>query len=87
MTDENDKKLEEKELIKETLDNLANALCFVYETESNEGHALAFMVDSALKYGQVILRGHNVLSASADYTTYEQEVFEAKQKESSETIE
>lgn len=66
--------LSEQEIIKTALDHLAESLCWVYETKSPEGHALAFMVDSAVKYGQVIMRGDDVLLASADYTEYENEI-------------
>ena len=73
MQDENGKKVTEKEKLKYALDHLSESLCLLYETETDVGHALAFMVDSAVKYGQVVYRGDNVLSASADYTRYENE--------------
>ena len=64
-------KLTEEELIKEALNLMGEALCFAYETKTDAGHAFAFLLDNAIKYGQVIMRGDNVLSASADYTAYE----------------
>jgi hypothetical protein len=68
-------RLEEKEFIRDALDHLAEALCFAYETKTSEGNALAFMIDSAVKYGQVIYRDHDVLSAASDYTAYEDECY------------
>ena len=81
MNDENGNKVSEKEIIKVSLDMLAEACCLLFETESPEGHALAFMVDSAMKYGQVIYRDDNVLSAAADYTGYESRLYEEKMGE------
>jgi len=73
MIDESGKEMTEKEIIKCALDHLSDTCCFLFETKSPEGHALAFMVDAALKYGQVIYRGDDVLIAAADYTAYEEE--------------
>ena len=64
MIDENGVKLSDDELIKNALDHLAEACAFLFETEDREGHALAFMVDSALKYGEVVRRGEDVLLAT-----------------------
>lgn len=76
MKNENGEIANETDKIKWALDHLSEALCFLYETESDVGNALAFMVDSAVKYGQVVMRGHDVLFASSDYSAYEQKVFE-----------
>jgi hypothetical protein len=75
MIDEKGNKLSEKDILKTALDHLGEACCFLYETESDQCHALAFIVDSALKLGQVIHRDDDILSASADYTAYENECF------------
>lgn len=64
----------EKELIKKALCHLSDACSYLFETNSEAGNALAFMVDSSLKFGQVIYRGDDVLLASADYTKYEEGV-------------
>ncbi len=76
MRDENGNELSEQEIIKDALNHLAEGLCFAYELQSDEGRAFAFMLDSVVKYGQVIMRGDDVLLAAADYTGYEQEVSE-----------
>ncbi len=78
MKDENGKILTEGEKIKEALEHLSEACCFLFETESDAANALAFMVDAALKYGQVIYRGDNVLMAAADYNAYEENRCEEK---------
>lgn len=69
------KELTEKELIHYALNDLSEALAKGFELKSPEGKAFAFMIDSAIKYGQVIKRNDCPLHATADYTTYEQEVF------------
>jgi hypothetical protein len=76
MKDENGKELSEKELIKDALGLLSEACVPLFETESIEGQALAFMVDSALKYGQVVYRDKDVLSAAADYNSFEEKLYE-----------
>lgn len=86
----NGRTLSEKELIKEALDHISEACCFLFETDSPEGHALAFMCDSLLKYGTVIKNGDNPLAAAADYTEYEnkkyQEFIAKKEKEKKLTV-
>ena len=72
MKDENGKVMTEDEKLKAALDLLSDACCILFETQHEPSHALAFMVDSALKYGQVIYRGDDVLSAAADYSAYEE---------------
>ncbi len=80
MKDENGNDVSEKDTIKAALDHLAEACCFAFETETDTGHAFAFMIDSAIKYGQCILRDDDVLSASADYTAYENDIYLRKRK-------
>lgn len=75
------KEMTEKEMIKESLDLLSDACCFLFETESDVGQSLAFMVDSALKYGQVIYRDDRILDAACDYQAYEEEVYKRHMKE------
>lgn len=71
MKHKNGEKLSDDELIKTALDHMAEALCFLFETQDREGQALAFMLDSAIKYGTVVLAGGDVLDASADFTRWE----------------
>lgn len=71
MIDTNGNEIEDEELIKESMDLLASACEMLFETTSNEGKSLAFMVDCALKYAQVIHRGHDILMAATDYDQYE----------------
>lgn len=73
--DENNEKVSEKVLIKESLECLAEACSLLFETDSNEGHALAFMVDNCIKYGQVIYRDHDILDAAYDYAEYENKYY------------
>lgn len=80
MINENGKKMTEKEILKESLDLMANVLCLLFETKSHKSVAAAFMADSLIKYLQVIYRGDDVLRASADYTAYEEEVFQRGSK-------
>ncbi len=77
---ENGKHMSEKQLLKEALDLIADACCLLFETEEPESQAAAFMTDSVLKYLQVIYRDDDVLLASADYTAYEQKVYERRQE-------
>ncbi len=51
---ETGKLVPEEEILKESLGLLADACCFLYELESDQGIALACMVDAALRYGQAI---------------------------------
>ena len=76
MKDENGKDLTDKEVLKYALDDLGNACCSLYELEDEMYHSLAFMVDSCLKLGTVLINGDNILSASADYTNYEHERYQ-----------
>ena len=76
MIDENGNEMSDKEILKSALDHLAEACCFLYEIEDESFHSLGFMVDSCLKLGTVLLNDGNVLNAAADYSAYEQELFE-----------
>jgi hypothetical protein len=76
----NGTEMTEKELIKEALNHISDACCFLFETDSSEGHALAFMCDSMLKYGQVIYNDDNPIDATSDFNAYEQRKFDAKHK-------
>jgi hypothetical protein len=67
--------MDEKEIIIESMTLLSEACCNLFELKSPEGKALAFMVDSALKYAQVIYRDDDPLLAAADYTAYEEKYF------------
>jgi len=73
--DENGKLMSEEDKIREALDMLADVLAMLYETESDQGHAAAFMADGLVKYLTVCLNGDNVLLAAADYQGYEQMVY------------
>lgn len=55
--DENGKLMTEEDKLREALDMLGDVSCLLYETETVEGIAAAFMVDSAVKYLQVVSRG------------------------------
>jgi len=75
MKDENGNEMTEKDILKDSLELMADVCGLLFETNSEECHAAAFMADSLIKYLQVIYRGDNVLSASADYTSYENEIY------------
>jgi hypothetical protein len=77
---EKGREMTDKEIISVALEHLSEACCFLFETESSEGNALAFMVDSALKYGQVVIRDDDPLSAAADYTAYENKKYNEHKK-------
>lgn len=70
----------EKQLIHFALNDLAEALAKGFELKSPEGKAFAFMIDCAIKYGQVIKHDDCPLHATADYTAYEQEVYLREKK-------
>ncbi len=72
------RELSEKQLIQAALDHMSEALALAFETQSDQGHALCWMIDNAIKYGTVICHAGNVLSATADYTAYEQELLKNK---------
>ena len=74
MQDEKGNTLTEKEIIKTALDHLSEACCFLFECESAEAQAAAFMADMALKYTNVIYNGDCPLEAACDFTAYEQSV-------------
>ena len=70
--------LTEKEILKTALDHMAEALCFAFELQTPEGEAVAFMLDSVVKYAQVVYHGDSPKDASCDYTQYEQMVYQRK---------
>jgi hypothetical protein len=63
--------LSDNELLTIALGHIGESLCALYETKGKEYQALAFMVDSCVKLGTVLLNEDDILSASADYTAYE----------------
>lgn len=77
MQNENGTILTDKELLREALDHMAEALCFLFETEDPLYHSLAFMCDSTIKLGTVILNdGDRILDAGANWEGYEAELYE-----------
>lgn len=81
MKDENGNEVSEKDIIKEILNLLSEACANAFELKSDNGQSLAFMVDSVLKYGQVIYNGDSPIDATCDYTSYENEVYQRRMKE------
>ncbi len=75
MIDENGNEMSEKVIIKESLDLLSEVCCLLFETESPEAIAAAYMADSLIKYLQCIYRDDDVLLASTDYAKYENDVY------------
>lgn len=57
--DENGKEMTEEEMLEEACDLLSNACCLLFEIESEEGKAAAFMADSTLRYCSAILKGND----------------------------
>lgn len=55
MQDENGKEMSDEEITQIGVDLLSDACCFLYEVEDEQVIALAFMVDSALRYAQAIM--------------------------------
>ncbi len=78
MLDETGRELTEKELLKEALELMSDVCCLLFETESTQGHACAFMADSLIKYMQVVYRDDDVLRAACNYEEYENEVCNRK---------
>ena len=75
MQNEHGTEMTEVEIIREAMNLLADVNCLLYETKSPEAIAAAWMADCLLKYLQVIHRGDDVLLASADYTSYESQIY------------
>ena len=78
MKDTDGSEMSEDKILEEACDLLSGVCELLYETTEETSHAAAFMADNCLKYLQVIRRGHNVLSAAADYSAYEEEVYQEK---------
>lgn len=78
MRDENGIEMTEEQILEEACELLSGACELLYETIEETSHAAAFMADSCLKYLQAVRRGYNVLSAAADYSAFEEEVYAAK---------
>jgi hypothetical protein len=76
MLDTDGKEMSEEKIFEEACGLVSDACGLLFETESSEGHAAGFMADNLLKYLQMIKRGDDVLMASADYSAYEQIVYE-----------
>lgn len=76
MFDENGKVMSEKEILKASLDHIAEAAGFLFECESIELKSLAFHVDSILKLGTVLVNDDCPLDAACDYTKYENEKYQ-----------
>ena len=78
MKDENGIEMTEDQILEEACELMSEVCCLLYETTEEASHAAAFMADSCLKYLQAIKHGYNVLSAAADYSAFEEEVYAAK---------
>ena len=70
----------DKEIILAALDHISEACCFLFETESKEGHMLAFWADSLLKLVQVVARDDEILEAACDYKNYEMNHYKNKKE-------
>ena len=73
MNDENGTKMDDKTLLKIMEEQLADVACLAFELESEEGKALAFMVDSLLKLTHVLKDEGDILKAAACFETYQAE--------------
>ena len=78
MRDENGAEMTEDQILEEACELLCGVCELLYETTEETSHAAAYMADACLKYLQVVRRGYNVLSAAADYSAFEEEVYQAK---------
>jgi len=54
MIDEKGVELSDRDLLRGGLELIADACCQLYEIESAEGHAVAYMADAVLRYGQAV---------------------------------
>lgn len=75
MRDENGVTLTDKEILKEALNHMSEALCFLFETENELCQSIAFMLDSTIKLGTVIYNDGCILDASANWEAYERELY------------
>jgi hypothetical protein len=75
MKDENGKNLTEKEILEYACELLSDACCHLFELDSQEGQAVAFMADATLKLAQVIMRDDSPLEAACDYEKYEHKYY------------
>ncbi len=78
MKDEHGVEMTEDQILEEACELLSGVCELLYETSEETSHAAAFMADACLKYLQAIKHGYNVLSAAADYSAFEEEVYQAK---------
>lgn len=78
MIDENGIKLTDKEILKGALDHMAEALCHLFETDHPIFQSIAFMLDSTIKLGTVILNDGSILDASSNWEKYESELYEKR---------
>jgi len=53
--------LSNEEVFKTGMDHLAESACWFFEVETPEGKAMAFMVDSLLRYGERVVKGLDIL--------------------------
>jgi hypothetical protein len=72
--------MNERQLLKHALDHIAEAISALYETTTTEYQAFCFVVDSALKLGTVLYHGDSILDASANWESYEKELYDRFQK-------
>lgn len=76
MQDENGMILSDKDLLKEALGHMSEALCFLFETNDPLYQSVAFSLDSAIKLGTVVLHDGSILDASASWQDFEDELYE-----------
>lgn len=65
----------QKELLKNCLDILAEANASVFELKSREGKALAFLLDSALKYGTILYHDKDFIDGTVRFDKVEEEIY------------
>jgi hypothetical protein len=59
--------MSDKEIMKVALDHIADAACFLFEINSDEGIAAAFMCDTLLHYVSAIYKDRDPRLSEDDY--------------------
>ena len=67
--------MNDKELLKISLDNLADAIAAAFEISSKEGKAFAFLLDALIKYGTVLYYELDFHDAAVDFNKLDDKLY------------
>jgi len=72
-------KTSQKDLLKFSLDHLANAASFAFEMEDDVGRLYAIIIDNAIKIGTTMYYEKEFLRIASDYNEMEEEIYRERQ--------